>query len=75
MELIYTFGSWSLEMATSTEWMFMALLLVCFISAGIFGGISLWSLMKQRTKPLYWSVPLAVLSALSFIIIMFYFLL
>ncbi|GAF19121.1 hypothetical protein JCM19046_3748 [Bacillus sp. JCM 19046] len=53
----------------------MALLLVCFISAGIFGGISLWSLMKQRTKPLYWSVPLAVLSALSFIIIMFYFLL
>ncbi|WP_054711971.1 hypothetical protein [Bacillus sp. JCM 19041] len=53
-------------MASGQEWAFMITLLACFVGAAIFGGIALWNVMNQKTKPLFWSVPLALLSALAF---------
>ncbi|WP_078391102.1 hypothetical protein [Shouchella patagoniensis] len=59
-------------MVSGEEWTFMIILLACFVSAAIFGGIALWNVMNQRTKPLFWNVPLAILSAIAFLVIMFY---
>ncbi|AIC94540.1 MULTISPECIES: hypothetical protein [Shouchella] len=54
---------------------FLAFFILCFIVAGIFGGIALASALKGNKKPLYWSIPLALVCVILFIIMMFTFLL
>ncbi|SDB92615.1 hypothetical protein [Shouchella lonarensis] len=49
----------------------MSALFLLFLLAGVFGGITLTAFMRGNKHLLKWSIPLALLCAILFIILMF----
>lgn len=71
MGFIHATRARAIEGMNSQELLVVGLFMLCFMTAGIFGGIALAAVMKGKKRPLYWSVPLAIVSAILFIIMMF----
>ncbi|ALA55162.1 hypothetical protein DB29_04334 [Shouchella clausii] len=49
----------------------MVALLGCFFAAGLFGGLALLGVMRNKRLLLYWTAPCALCSAVAFLVLIF----
>ncbi|PAD19627.1 hypothetical protein CHH70_04905 [Shouchella clausii] len=50
---------------------YMVALLGCFFAAGLFGGLALLGVMRNKRLLLYWTAPCALCSAVAFLVLIF----